>query len=187
MLVLIGKPSQSTFIWVPMCQGFRDFSEFLHYFVLVATLPAAALGLTHHMNTTYRFIRCSSGFAWDLKYKFHLTLMLLVANLANTKWCKNLENDWNPGIWVLIWKHSSRAIQWIPTWQGLDGFKGFCVLVLWTKVAAALEGLTWQYRQLCLIPTDVAPKSLSGLGKTWIMHIGVICIERDRDLPICPV
>ena len=51
--------------------------------------------------------------------------MLLVANLANTKVCKNLQNDWNPSIWVLIWEHSSRAIQWIPTWQGFDCFQRF--------------------------------------------------------------
>ena len=51
-----------------------------------------------------------------------LTLMLLVANLANTKWCKKTEkNDWNPGI--LIWHYSERDFQWIPTWQGLDGFQ----------------------------------------------------------------
>ena len=50
-----------------------------------------------------------------------LALLLLVANLANTKWCKNLRNDWNPG----IWEYSSRAIQWIPTWHGLDGFQRF--------------------------------------------------------------
>ena len=36
---------------------------------------------------------------------------------------KMLENDWNPGIWVLIWEHSARAFQWIPTWQGLNGFQ----------------------------------------------------------------
>ena len=44
-------------------------------------------------------------------------------NLVNTKWCKKPENDWNPGIWVLIWESSVRAIHWIPTWQGLDGFQ----------------------------------------------------------------
>ena len=32
----------------------------------------------------------------------HLTLMLLVANLTNSKYCKNLQNDWNPGTWVII-------------------------------------------------------------------------------------
>ena len=32
----------------------------------------------------------------------HLTLMLLVANLTNSKYCKNLQNDWNPGTWILI-------------------------------------------------------------------------------------
>ena len=28
----------------------------------------------------------------------------------------------NPGIWLLIWDFSARAIQWVPTWQGLGGF-----------------------------------------------------------------
>ena len=51
--------------------------------------------------------------AWVRQY---LTLMLLVANLANTKLCKSPENDRNPDIWVLIWKNSPRAFQWIPTW-----------------------------------------------------------------------
>ena len=41
------------------------------------------------------------------------------------------------------------------------------------------------YRQLCLIRTDVDPKLLSGLGKIWIMRIGIICIGKDWDLPIC--
>ena len=34
MLVLIWKLSLSTFIWVPICQGFSVFPWFLHYFVL---------------------------------------------------------------------------------------------------------------------------------------------------------
>ena len=56
--------------------------------------------------------------------------MLLVANLANTKWWKKqLKNDWNPGMWVLIWEYSPEAFLWIPTWQGLEGFQkslGLC-------------------------------------------------------------
>ena len=36
---------------------------------------------------------------------------------------KTLKNDWNPGKWVLIWEYSARAFQWIPRWQGLDGFQ----------------------------------------------------------------
>ena len=36
---------------------------------------------------------------------------------------KNLKNDRNPEKWVLIWEFSSRAFQWIPRWQGLDGFQ----------------------------------------------------------------
>ena len=33
------------------------------------------------------------------------------------------KKDWNPGKWVLIWEYSAKAIQWIPTWQDLDGFR----------------------------------------------------------------
>ena len=39
------------------------------------------------------------------------TLMLLMANLANIKWCKKpWKSDWNPGTWVLIWEYYARAI-----------------------------------------------------------------------------
>ena len=63
--------------------------------------------------------------------------MLLGANLASAKLCKTTtENDRNPGTWVIIWKGPGGFIQWIPTWQGLDGFrKPICVL-LWTKVTS---------------------------------------------------
>ena len=36
---------------------------------------------------------------------------------------KKLNNYWNPGTWELTWEYSVRAIQWIPTWQGLDVFQ----------------------------------------------------------------
>ena len=75
-----------------------------------------------------------------------LPLMLLVANLTKAKWCKIPENDWNNATWVLIWEYSERAIQWIPTWQGLDGF--LCILVLWMKVASALEGSSMRTGEL---------------------------------------
>ena len=57
-------------------------------------------------------------------------LMLVVANLANTKWCKKPEK------WLKPWQMGThrRAIQWIPTWQGLEEF--LCILVPLT-----LEGL----------------------------------------------
>ena len=52
-----------------------------------------------------------------------LTLMLLVTNLTKTKDVKKLKDYLNPGKTVLIWECSARAIKWIPTWHGLDGFK----------------------------------------------------------------
>ena len=36
---------------------------------------------------------------------------------------KTWKINWNPGEWVLIWEFSAIAIQWIPTWQGLNGFQ----------------------------------------------------------------
>ena len=51
------------------------------------------------------FLLCMSGPV--LISDPELTLMLLA-------WCKNQENDWNPGKWVLIWECPARAIQWIP-------------------------------------------------------------------------
>ena len=86
-------------------------------------------------NDAHRFDQVSCG-------RQFLTLMLLVANLARRKWCKNLKNDWNPGIW-----YSSES-----THQELSNeyqhdrvsivIKDFSILVLRTKVASALEGLT---------------------------------------------
>ena len=38
---------------------------------------------------------------------------------------KILKNHWNQGIRVLIWESSVRAVQWVPTWQGLDCFQKY--------------------------------------------------------------
>ena len=59
--------------------------------------------------------------------------MLVLANLAYTKGCKNPENDLNPGMWYT----SSESTQ-----QELSNeYKHSRVFVLWMKVALALEGL----------------------------------------------
>ena len=42
-----------------------------------------------------------------------------------------MQKKLNPGTWVLFWEYSGRAIQWIPSWQGLDGFqKSLCPCAL---------------------------------------------------------
>ena len=38
----------------------------------------------------------------------------------------------------------------------------------------------FECRQTCLIQTDVDPTFLFGLGEIRIMHVGIICIGRDR-------
>ena len=41
MLVFIWKLSLSTLRWVPICQGFGDFSGFLHHFVLMELVTSS--------------------------------------------------------------------------------------------------------------------------------------------------
>ena len=66
----------------------------------------------------------------DIYHKV-ITLMLLMSNLANTKLCKKPEKGLKPWHMVIIWDCSARAIQWIPRWQGVDGFRkifaSFCL------------------------------------------------------------
>ena len=71
-----------------------------------------------------------------------LTLMLLVANLTKTKRCKNLTKNTE----ILAHGYSSESSQReLSNEYQLDRvsmfFKDLYVLVLWTKVVSALEGL----------------------------------------------
>ena len=72
---------------------------------------------------------------------FLLTLMLLVPNLANTKWCKNLKK------WLKPWHMGTHLSKSYPMNTNMTGCRWFpkifgSLQVLWTKVVAALEGLT---------------------------------------------
>ena len=92
-------------------------------------------------------------------YILLITLMMLMANLANPKWCKNLQNDWNSG----TWKYSSRAIQCKPTWQGLDGFQRSlhpCVLDV-----SCLSSRTWKRK----IRPSSAEDQYSMYSTMWFM------------------
>ena len=64
------------------------------------------------------------------------TLMLLVANHANTKWCKTPKKwpkPWQMGTQELSSEYQQDRVCMV--------FKYLCIPVLWTKVASALEGL----------------------------------------------
>ena len=63
-----------------------------------------------------------------LKYSLSLTIMLLVANLANTKWCKIPENDWN---WEMGTHLRVLSVSF-PTNTNLTGFR------LFSKIFASL-------------------------------------------------
>ena len=77
-----------------------------------------------------------------------LTLMLLVANFANRKWCKKNE--------TLVYGYSPESTQWeLSNEYQHDRVKMFlniCVIVLSTKVVLALEGLIFgsYLRDVCL-------------------------------------
>ena len=50
MWVLIWKHSLSTLRWVPICQGFSDFSGFLHYFILTKLATSSIRVKTRHLH-----------------------------------------------------------------------------------------------------------------------------------------
>ena len=69
-------------------------------------------------------LKSSLGVQDDCFMRSFITLSRLVASFANYKMRQTtLKNDWSPSTWVLIWEYSVKAIPWIPTWQGLDGFQ----------------------------------------------------------------
>ena len=107
------------------------------------------------------------------------TLMLLVANLANTKWCKKLRNDWNHDVWVLIWEYSARAMQWIQTWQGSDAYQKLLRHCVWAKVVSALEWLKSSLNRV-LRSVDLCQMSICHIvRRTWTIHYHD-CYERMR-------
>ena len=120
---------------------------------------------------------CVKCFVHDLTVKHILSLTLLVANLAITKWCKKLKYDWNPGTWVLIWECSVKAIQWIPTWQGLDGFQ------------KSLHPLHWKgYDLYCTITTSLLSHP-SGMSCLRLLLTAATCCHvtselSDRQWPV---
>ena len=74
--------------------------------------------------------------------------MMLVANLANTKWCKKAEKL-QKNLACRIVGFSYESTQWELSNEYQHDrvkmvFKNLCVLVLWTKVALALEGLIYR-------------------------------------------
>ena len=73
--------------------------------------------------------------------KSWLTLMLLVAYLANTKWCKKTEKGLKPWHMGTHMRALGESYLMNTNITGLDGFKNYCVLVSWTKKASAFEGL----------------------------------------------
>ena len=82
-----------------------------------------------------------------------LTLMLLVANLANTKM---MQKTWKI-IKTLANGYSSKSTQRELSYEYQHDrvsmvFKNLCVLVLWMKVASALEGLKGECKRWLLYP-----------------------------------
>ena len=87
-----------------------------------------------------KILTCEKGYT--------LTLLLLLANLTNTKWCKKL---------VKLTETIANGYSSESTQQELSNeyqhnkvsmvLKNLCIFVLWTKVALALEGITIQQEQ----------------------------------------
>ena len=84
---------------------------------------------------------------------------------------KKLKNDRNPGKWVLIWENLARAIQWIPTWQGLDGFQKSlhpCVLDESSLSIGILKAMLGKWQRKLAVSATFYKVSLVGYNPTRI-------------------
>ena len=119
-VVLINFWDNWIFVDVQTSMSWNNICGMLVY-LLLFFVP----GSKEHLDSPSSLHLCCdrNSSLWSLQTLI-LTLMLLVANLANTKWCKTLER------WLKPWHMGTHlraltagAIQWIPTWHGFDGFQ----------------------------------------------------------------
>ena len=127
-----------------LCMEIEYFLHYSHSYPVARLLPEVARG-QEAAEDAWPFpvdTRGPSGVSKHLSCKllWWLTLLLLVANVAITKWYKKPEK------WLKSWHmgdYSVRAIQRIPIWQAFNGFQKSlhpCTLDKF-KVASALSGL----------------------------------------------
>ena len=103
----------------------------------------------------------------------------------NKKMQKTWKYYWNPGKWVLIWEYSARAIQWTPTWQGLDGFQKslhHCALDVSTlSIGRAITHLCKHCLRCChlLVRSDYFPGFLNAAEALYfpLSHVEVFVEE----------
>ena len=133
---------------------------------------------------------CHIGIHWvPLAEYSQVSTMLLVANLANTKWCnKNLKNDWNPG--TLVYLRVLRESY--PMNTNMTGSRWFSknlyVLVLWMKVASALERLN-SFQEIVLRVFDIFEylwNEKTSINKVWYNKTK-FCIyhNHEKNIYIC--
>ena len=95
----------------------------------------------------------------------------LVADLTITKWWnKSWEMSETLKKWLLIWDYSARAIQWIPTWQGLYSFQTFlhsCALGESSFSIGRVKGIRqYLYTASCKLHSSYLSRQRS--GKAWL-------------------
>ena len=78
------------------------------------------------------------------------TLMLVVTDLANTKWCKKTKNYSNRGKWVIIWKYSVR----VTMNTNKTGFRWFSIILPMLRILSSkAQGLKvfWKPFKPCCV------------------------------------
>ena len=106
--------------------------------------------------------------------------MLLEDNFANRTWHRKLKSVWNPDKWVLIWECFVRAIQWIPTWQGLDSFQNSLHPCSLDKSSLSIRRVNYtdlDNRLIRLSPLTRTPSRIAG----WVTGHWRICLGWSLD------
>ena len=79
---------------------------------------------------------------------------------------------WNPDIWVFIWGYWARAIPWIPTWQGLDGFQKYLGPCALDKSSLSIERVSIMFLVIAnspWLPLELVNPFVPAMPKTALL------------------
>ena len=74
-------------------------------------------------------------------------------------------------MWVLIREYSGTTFQWIPTWQGLDGFQKYLRLCALDEVSLSIGRIKAPFSHSRLTATIEHDSVLVDRGESAIVHV----------------
>ena len=137
-------------------------------------------------NNMYELLFCPFVFEYmhiwnEMNYKKkHLIEKLTTSSKCIGYWRLNLKNVRNPGSWVLIWEYTARAIQWIPTGQGLDDFQNSLRSCALDETSLSIETILTKKQVAAYEKQPYL--SVTSKGRVWLDYL-----KRMKNIFFCAV